>query len=601
MVDPVTTKLLIDVAKISKNAGEKLYSKVKAANKDKKIKSSIQLGEAFEEYLTYSANKNNKIKTLLFRHDPKPLCSFYEPSGVKLGNKVIDTNNVSNVLEVGSKIIVSGTGGIGKTVMMKHFFINSISELKLIPVLFELRSLNTKVANEIRLEDEIYSFLTSMHFRLEREYFEFSLESGGHLFIFDGFDEVKNENANQVMQEILRFCDKYPNNHFIISSRPSETFISWDGFIELKAQALSKVQALSLIKKLDYDNKVKNSFYKELDEQLYEKYKSFASHPLLLTIMLITFENNSEIPENLNDFYEDAYSALFKRHDATKGYKREILSGLSSEDFKKIFSYFCARTFFKSQYNFNESELLSLIELSIKKVKPSNDTDATKFKDDLIDAVCLMIQDGFDYIFSHRSFQEYFAAIYVRGLSDEMQCKIIQGWLSKNNFFNDNDFVHMLLNLQRDRFFKNVIYPALSELYLEYKQNEFSKIWMVQKIFSASSWETGEDGGAVRGVTVKNTYLYCMISFAKEFTPKSEVVLEKRKGVEAAVKKFKETFPAQKNIPFETIAKESFFSDYIYSLNWIIIDIERAMKSVETYEKSLENTKSDYDSLIDNL
>lgn len=36
--------------------------------------------------------------------------------------QTIDTADVNNVLNIGHKIIITGTGGIGKSMLMKHFF-----------------------------------------------------------------------------------------------------------------------------------------------------------------------------------------------------------------------------------------------------------------------------------------------------------------------------------------------------------------------------------------------------------------------------------------------------------------------------------------------
>ena len=65
------------------------------------------------------------------------------------------------------------------------------------------------------------------------------------------------------------------------------------------------------IKKLEFDEVVKDTFYKELDRTLYDKYESFASNPLLLNIMLLTFQKHASIPERLNDFYDEAFVTLF--------------------------------------------------------------------------------------------------------------------------------------------------------------------------------------------------------------------------------------------------------------------------------------------------
>lgn len=93
-------------------------------------------------------------------------------------------------------------------------------------------------------------------------------------------------------------------------------FIGWNDFVETSVMPLSKKQALSLVNKIEFDESAKRAFYTELSRTLYDKYTSFASNPLLLTIMLLTFSNHASIPENLNEFYEEAFTTLFNMHDS---------------------------------------------------------------------------------------------------------------------------------------------------------------------------------------------------------------------------------------------------------------------------------------------
>lgn len=59
---------------------------------------------------------------------------------------------------------------------------------------------------------------------------------------------------------IREVSTKYPDNYYIISSRPMEEFIGWNDFIEAEAMVLDKNQAFDLIKKLDYDKDTKDKF-----------------------------------------------------------------------------------------------------------------------------------------------------------------------------------------------------------------------------------------------------------------------------------------------------------------------------------------------------
>ena len=129
---------------------------------------------------------------------------------------IIDTADINNVLKIGNKIIVTGTGGSGKSVMMKHFFLNILETTHYVPVLIELRGLNEYDEKGINLEEYIYEVMGTLKFKIERKYFEYSLETGCYVILLDGFDEVKNEISNSVTNQIVAMSKKYPENHHVL-------------------------------------------------------------------------------------------------------------------------------------------------------------------------------------------------------------------------------------------------------------------------------------------------------------------------------------------------------------------------------------------------
>lgn len=441
-----------------------LVNKTSKLFKDKKAQNEILVQTAYENYLNATYEKNINIKTLLYKQAPQNLYDFYECLGIKNKKIVIDTSDINNLLDTGHKFIITGTGGVGKTIMMKHLFINCITNTDCIPILIELRGLND--VSNLDIVQIIFDNLKMFNFSLEREYFDYSLSLGKYVIIFDGFDEVKSELAKKVQESIFYLTNKYPENYYIVSSRPmNNSFVAWSDFVEFEAQGLNKSQALSLVKKLNYDEQIKQKFYIALDNELYEKYKTFASNPLLLTIMLMTFAEGGEIPENFNDFYEQAFIALYKAHDASKGaYVRDKAANLGSNDFKLIFSYVCFKSFFSSQYEFNESNLLSLIEQAKTKHNSIENFKSEDFLTDLTDSVCLIIRDGLTLRFAHRSFQEYFAAYYATQLEDSVQEKVIKYWLNDYIFYNSSEFLNILNRMQPERFKKNILMVGLKEI-----------------------------------------------------------------------------------------------------------------------------------------
>lgn len=473
--------------------------------KDKKAHNEIIVQSAYEKYLTSTKEKYEKVKTLLYKQAPQNLYDFYECLGVKHKNTIIDTSSINNVLKIGHKLIISGTGGIGKTIMMKHLFLSCIRDTDCIPIFIELRSLNEEAPDDINIFDAIYQNLRMFNFELEREYFDYSLGLGKYVFIFDGYDEVKSNLAKKIADCIFQLSNKYPSNYFIISSRPLNNFVSWSDFIEVKAQGLTKSQALSLVKKLKYDDKIKEKFYQALDDELYEKYKTFAVNPLLLTIMLMTFTENGEIPENFNDFYEQAFLALYKSHDASKGaYVRDKATKLSFNDFKLIFSHVCFKSFFNCQYEFNDSQLLDLIDQAKLKCPNVEEFESEDFLKDLTESVCMLVREGLNLRFTHRSFQEYFAAFYTTQLDDHLQEKLVKVWLNEYGFFDTSEYLNILSQMEPERFEKNILLPGLKEI----KKAEESPD--EQKIFDLFFGDISFGKPDIITLTVRNHYFFSM-------------------------------------------------------------------------------------------
>lgn len=202
---------------------------------------------------------------------------------------------------------------------------------------------------------------------------------------------------------------------------------------------------------------------KALDENLYDKHTSFASNPLLLNIMLLTYDNYAEIPEKLHLFYANAFETLYSKHDATKGgYKRELKSKLSFDAFKKVFSYFCFITYYQGKIEFTYDELYSILT----KVKVSNvDFEPINVIYDLTNSICVLYKDGANYKFTHRSFQEYFTAIFLKELSDSNMNQMGIELIKKDVYraTHDNTF-DMLYDMCEERVEQNILLPILKSI-----------------------------------------------------------------------------------------------------------------------------------------
>ncbi len=471
------------IAEIVGLFGKDIWNFVTSKYKEIKARNEVEYLSAYEEYLSRATDKYAQVKTLLFDKQPQLLYSFYECVGLRLrakNVKIIDTNDIRNLVKIGRKLIITGIGGIGKTTMLRHFFLNSIKTKIAIPIFVELRSINRNES----IIDCMYRNMQNLGFSLDKKYFEIGLSAGNHIILFDGFDEISTTLSKKVAQEIKQLSDKYNNNYYVISSRPSDGFIGWQQFVELEALPLNLNQAVSMIRKPTYNPEVQTRFAKELQKKLYKSHTSFASNPLLLTIMLLTYEDNASIPNQLHTFYEQAFVVLFFRHDATKdGFIRKKQSNLEYEEFKKLLSKFCFKTFFRAQYQFSVSRLNEVIDES--KGQNCESMSCSAFIDDLVNATCILVKDGQSFTFTHRSFQEYFAALYVMKLSDDEQKELLCKWIKNRNCEFDSGILKILHDMEERRFNRNVHIPLLEELKEEYNNSRDKFEWAFEKLYSS--------------------------------------------------------------------------------------------------------------------
>lgn len=425
-------------------------------------KFKVDLDIVFRKYLKNSVEKYGKIKTILYRTEPKYIYDFFEcPNLRKEKGSIIKGDSIDNILDVSNFVIIQGTGGIGKSTFLKHLFMDEVSKQGWIPVFIELKDLNL-INGEYEITDFIFQRLYDLGSTIDKKYMEYALQSGCFLFLLDGYDEIATEKKDIFFRKLDSFCDRFSDNHFIISSRPYSEFVEFQRFSVLSLCSLSKDQALSLVKKIEFDQEIKHRFLTALDDSLYERHKSFASNPLLLNIMLLTFDNYAEIPEKLHLFYANAFETLYSKHDATKsGYRRELRSSLSYDSFKKVFAYFCFITYYQGKIELTRDDILTVL----KKVRSSTVCfDPAEYIFDLVNSICVLYRDGVNYKFTHRSFQEYFTAIFLKELSDQNMQKMGIELVKKDYFKASHDSVfYMLRDMAEQRFEQNILLPLVVE------------------------------------------------------------------------------------------------------------------------------------------
>lgn len=435
------------------NNWERISKTYKSADESLKL----NLRTAYANYLTNSAEKHSKGKSFFIRQ-PTYIYNYYVPISLRIGNNQIHKPSISSCTASHTRIVIAGSGGSGKSVLLKHLFMDCINSGLFVPILIELRDLNHQ---DLTLEKLIIENLDTYGLNVENKYYETSKKDGAFCFFLDGYDEVTHSKRSKLTKDIKKLSSKYPKCPVIISSRPEETILGIEDFGVFSIMPLTLELALELVDKLDFDSEIKTKFSAELQNSLFDTHQSFLSNPLLLSIMLLTYRENAKIPTKLSVFYNQAFEALFTRHDSYKGgFNRDFLTKLDILDFSRAFSLFCLQTYERREFSASKTDFLGYIS---KAQKASGMVfDPEHFLTDCLNSVCLLMEDGLEVAFSHRSFQEYFVALHISQAAPDIQTALIERYRQR---MRSDLVIELLQEINPELVERALILPCLERLF----------------------------------------------------------------------------------------------------------------------------------------
>ena len=443
------------------------------------------LSDRYRTYLSRAYEKHSRKKTFLYEmqrdfygffvcNDLKrreALCRGERKNEIRK-DYVLRNAGVDSFREEHRFIVLSGTGGMGKSMMMTHFMLDTIRKSKdtgEVPVLAMLRDYNPSAGS---LLDFIFCELKRHDVKLQMSDLVELLQSGKGVILFDGLDEIRCENSRSFYKEMEILVDSYPAASYIISSRPTMNFRGLSRFTVYDLQAFSQEQAVEMIEKLDQsvvDPVIKRDFVQDLKDNRFgfrhKERTEFLGNPLFLTIMLLTYEGNHDIPTERYLFYEQAYEAMAKKHDAAKSLTREFETGLNSREFQNYFGEFCAITYEQEKYDFTPEEISGYFQEVIE----ANELETTPeaFIEDVTGKICLIYKDGGKYYFVHRSFQEYFVAYFFSRQLEQRFGAVLDILTVRDEMDHNSMVLPMLYDMEPEKTELCIFIPFLEKVFQE--------------------------------------------------------------------------------------------------------------------------------------
>ncbi len=426
------------------------------------------LDKGLQKYIENYESKFRYTKTFIFRDNQVDFYDIYFPLTLRYKEEKIEiSDSIDDLFKQHRYITILGYAGSGKTMLLKHCFLSSLRSSGQIPIVIEFRNLNSY---EGTLLNYIQQHVFRMNIAKNNNILERLLEAGKFTFLLDGFDEISLSLKERRIRELDSFIDSYVHNNYLLTSRPdanAENLQRFENYYICKLSRRQIKEFINLQVNLINDGGIlERKILDLIDKRENQEYLSYLSSPLLLSMFILTFSNHPELPKQKNKFYYNVFDTLYSRHDTVSksgGYVHEKKTSFEKDMFETVLKWFSYISFVNYKYNFDRQFLTE----TFQKIK---DTTNLKFiiEDliyDLSVSISVLIKDGNLYTFPHRSLQEYFTALLISGMNENVKReKIYNKTISKFGFDNEYNLWSLCEEMDRYCFVKYFLLGRLSEI-----------------------------------------------------------------------------------------------------------------------------------------
>jgi len=331
--------------------------------------------------------------------------------------------------EIPKNIVILGNPGAGKSSMIKYSICKILENDESVfteqavydrlPIRLELHRYNkSKVGKQLGVVDFLVETLANEYqLAISHEKVSRILSFFPTLVFFDGLDEIFDvQERLNVRNDIENFAKTYTGARIVVTSRfESYEEVSLSNiFHKVEIQNFNREQLGSYVEKWyaleEADAATRKKEIKHCLEQLESVDPELKFNPLLLSLILILYRNDLELPTNRLSIYEGCTNTIVETRD-TKEKKLGINLKINSKI--SVFSALAFWQFDNPNKTFNNKLVQTFVKDYLMRINEfQDDFKAGQAAEEFLDFAKIR-SVYFENKFTHKTFLEYFTAYYI--------------------------------------------------------------------------------------------------------------------------------------------------------------------------------------------